>query len=186
MRTGPLIPPGGQPPLGRAGGRRLALDPGFEPSGSDRDRGSFGGLPGDRGTRLSRRAAPRLGRRAGAAANQRVRSGVGVANRAVRCRAAPGRLRGNALRPHPGRGRRVAVRLGDARRVVRRSQMTVVCRSPDVWTVWEWVTTPYDSASVAEESEGTRCDRAPEEVAAWPCSPDGSGAATATPREREP
>lgn len=50
--------------------------------------------------------------------------------------------------------------------------------TPEGRTVWEWVTTPYNSASVAEVSEGTRYDLTPEEVAAWPCSPGGFGGTT--------
>lgn len=49
----------------------------------------------------------------------------------------------------------------------------VVEVGPDGATVWEWIAEPYDESAVPWVSEGTRYRLTPEDVDAWPCSPDG-------------
>lgn len=49
----------------------------------------------------------------------------------------------------------------------------VVEVAPDGRTVWEWAAPPDDESRVPEVSEGTRYDLTAEDIASWPCSPEG-------------
>lgn len=49
----------------------------------------------------------------------------------------------------------------------------VVEVAPDGSTVWEWVAGPYGESGVPEVSKGVRMHLPPEDVASWPCAPDG-------------